>query len=430
MENNSNRRLLIIVGFVLFFAVIVIVWYFFYAQPVIAPSLQNTNNPLAVVKTPPRYSFLTWGTSASSSETTEVSDPFLDPLIEVWKKPATGQTFITQNILKELQATTTQGTSTITITKTVRATSTALIFVDKATGYIYSYQVETGDIMQISNTVITGVHDAYFLDNGTKVIMRYIDRERNSIVGLIAKVPTISEKGQASSLENIEYLTSQILSITTNKNKDQAAYLVKTDSGSAIYTISSKKPTLVTTSPFTDWSLSYGGQTLYATTKPSAYVLGVTTRVPSFDSEVGEKTGLLSLPGENGVLLNSMWGKQGLVTFLSENGNLKVIKDVTLAQKCAWGDKMFLVCAIPKNLPRSEEGLPDDWFQGRVSFEDTLVTINTQTGESYPIYTFPEDKGTFDVTNISLLKGNILFSFNKKQNGSLWILNTELLKGE
>jgi hypothetical protein len=431
MENNSNRRLLIIVGFVLFFAVIVLVWYFFYAKPVVAPSLSNTNNPLGTKETPARSAFLTWGNDEKQVSSVEVSDPLKEPLVEVWEKPATGQTFITQSILQEVTSTTTQGTSTIEVTKTVRATSTGLMFVDKTTGYIYSYAIESGKTMQISNTVLPGVYDAYFFDNGNRVIIRYIDRNKNTVVGLIAKVPNVSEKGQASSLEAVEYLTSQVVSVAVNNKKDKVAYLVTTDAGSAVYTVTpGKRPSLLTTSPFGEWTLSYGGDKLYATTKPSAYVSGVTVSLPSFNSEVGERTGLITIPGERDLLLNSMWGSQGLVTFISENGNLKVLQDKTLAKKCAWGEKLFLICAVPKSLPRSEEGLPDDWFQGRVLFDDTLVVIDSQTGGSYPIFTFPEKLGTFDVLNITEGKGDTLFSFNRKQNGSLWLLNTTLLEGE
>jgi hypothetical protein len=91
---------------------------------------------------------------------------------------------------------------------------------------------------------------------------------------------------------------------------------------------------------------------------------------------------------------------------------------------------MYLACAIPRILPQSTEGLPDDWFQGRISFEDDLAVIDTQTGERYTLYNFTEKNGIFDVTNISISDKNDLLSFNKKQDNTLWLLNTNLITGD
>lgn len=431
MENNSNRRILIAIGFVLLFAIIVIVWYFFYAKPIIGKNITETNNPFPTEQTPPRFQFLIWGGEETSTSTTEIVDPLSVPLVRIWDKPATGQTFVTQNILKEIIATSTQGTATIQFTKTIRATSTAVMFVDRTTGYIYGYPIETGKPFQVSNTVIPGIYDAQIFDEGRKVIMRYIDQEKNTIVGIIANIPRVEENEMPLPLTNIQYITSQVTSITTNRKKDKASYLVATDNGSAIYTITSKGPVLVTTSPFKEWDLAYGGDTLYVTTKPSAYVSGVTLSIPKFQPEIGEKTGLMSNPGQGGTLLGSMWGTRGLATFISSNGDLKITSAQTLASKCAWGDRQFLVCGVPRTIPiRGTEGLPDDWFQGRISFSDDFFIIDPSTGEKYQLYSFTEDEGVFDITNISISKENVFIVFNKKQNAHLWILNTSLIGGD
>jgi hypothetical protein len=98
MEPNNNRRLLVLVGLVLLFVVVVLVWYFSYAKPIIAPSMNTTNDPVPKRTFPPRFQFLNWGSDTVSTSTTEVTDPLKDPLVKVWDKPATGQT---GNILKK-----------------------------------------------------------------------------------------------------------------------------------------------------------------------------------------------------------------------------------------------------------------------------------------------------------------------------------------
>lgn len=427
---ESNRRIRIAVGFVLFFVVIVLVWYFFYAKPIIAPSLQTTNDPIPTRTFPPRFQFISdWiNGEDTSSSTTEVTNPLAMPLVKIWGKPATGQTFITTQVLKEITATSTQGTTTIEVKKTIRATTTVVVFVDATTGYIYGYPLETGQIFQISNSVIPGVHDAYFFDNGRRVIMRYVDQTKNTIVGLIANVPSINQSTEASPLENIEYLTSQVLSVAVNQAKTESSYVVATDNGSAVYSVTaSKNPTFITSSPFREWVISYGGNTLYVTTKPSAYIEGATLSLPRFEGEVTEKTGLMTLPLSQGITLNSMWGRKGLATFLSQNGNPQVLSFATLASKCGIQTKDFFVCAIPRMLPKSTEGLPDDWFQGRISFSDDLFTIDARTGEQYSLYTFKEEEGAFDIIKLTSSEDNFFVSFTKKQDSSLWLLNTNLL---
>ncbi len=434
MEGSStNRRLLIATGFVLFFVVIVLVWYFYYEKPASDPNSGRPTNPFPNTISSPRFRFIgkEWGSDNSTSSTV-VSDPSKEPLIKIWDRPATGQTFVTDQVLKEITASSTEGTSTILVKKTVRATSTVILFVDKTTGYVYGYPVETGQVFQISNSIIPGVHDAYFFNNGKRLILRYLDQEKNTVVSIIATVPSNANKETAFPLENIEYLTGEVGSVAVSGNTKEASYGVVTDNGTTIYTITGDgSPQRKATSPFREWLLSYGGDSLYATTKPSAYVEGTTFSIPGFQNEVTEKTGLLTLPSKSGVLLNSMWGKQGLATFLSNNGQNNVLTIKTLASKCNFGNKDLLVCAVPRTLPKATEGLPDDWYQGRVLFRDDLMLIDKDTGASYSLYSFDDTRdGSFDITSITPSDTNDLFTFTRKQDGTLWLLNINLIQNQ
>lgn len=430
MENNSNRRLLLAIGLVLLFAIVILIWYFVYAKPVIAPSLSETNNPFPTEKSPPRFQFLNWGQENTSTTTTEISDPLLFPLVRVWDKPATGQMFVTRYTLEEVATTITFGTSTTQVKKPTRSTSTILIFVDRTTGYVYGFPLLTGKPFQISNTLIPGIYDAYFYDKGNRVMMRYIDQEKNAIVGVTALVPNVQENEMALPLQNVEYIHSNITSIASDFKKEKISYVVTTDSGSEMYTLTKNGASRLTTSPFGEWSIIYGGDTVYITTKPSAYVEGSTFSIPQLKSEITERTGLMSTPSLEGPILSSMWGRDGLATFITNNGDIKISSFKTLASKCSWGEKKFLVCAIPRTIPKTTEGLPDDWFQGRITFNDDFFVIDQATGEPYSLYTFKTDDGLFDVTNISIAEGNEYLSFNKKQDSSLWMLNMKLIKEE
>ena len=430
----TNRRLLIAIVGTLLFAIVIIVWYFFYAKPIVAPSLSETKNPLPRESTPAKFQFLTlWGTGVSQSSKTEVVDPLKNPLIQIWGKPATGQTFITRHPLKEFATTSMSisfdvATSSKEEKRLLRATSTSLLFVDKGTGYIYEYPLDTGVPFQVSNSIIPGVEDAYFFDDGKRVIMRYFDKEKGSIIGILANVPNVRDGSSPLSLTKMQYLTGQVTSIAVNQKKDKASYLVGTDSGSSIYTITPKGTVFVASSPFKEWALAYGGEALYLTTKPSAYVEGETVLAPSFQPEISEKTGLMSAPSSNGILLNSMWGRSGLITFLSSRGDVQVLSIKTLAPKCTFGGGVLFICAVPRIVDLPIEGLPDDWLQGGQSFVDDLYMIDMTTGEDAPLYGFSEKEGDFDIRNIVAHDNSTYISFTKKQDQTLWLLNTSIEK--
>ena len=426
-----NRKLLLAIILVLLFAIGVIGWFFLFAQPTPAPSLNGPSNPFSLQNLPKQFQFVfKKDTEAApiSITTTEMTFPKPEALTQIWKRPTTGQTFVDQVVIQEVDATSTQGTTTITTKKLVQATTTVLMFVDRITGYLYSYNRSEGKIYQISNTTIPGVYDAYIFNNGKRIVLRYADNDKHTIVGLLANIPSVGVKDQAKPLENTVYLPAQVTSVTVNQNKTLLSYLVTGDAGGAIYTVTPKNAVLVGNTPFKEWTLSYGGNALFATSKPSAYIPGQTVYLPSFESVVSNKTGLQSNPSEKGVFLNSMWSANGLKTFLSTGGNQVVISATTIASKCGWGQKEFLVCAVPKVLPKATEGYPDDWFQGRVSFDDSLVAIDVKTSLVYPLYSFNTDKdGIFDITNISLSYDNTFLSFNKKSDASLWLLDTSLI---
>lgn len=421
-----NRKLLIATGLVFLFVIVALVWYFFYAKPVIAPSLSGTNDPLPTNQLPPRFQFIGNGEDEESSSVTEVTQSPEDPLIRVWDRPATGQRFLVEQILLEETATTTQGTTTIEVKRTVRATTTLLLFVDRETGYIYGYSPSDNSVFQITNTIISGVHDAYIFNEGKRVIMRYAENESSSVVGVIATIPNFSPGGTPSPLEGVEYLNSEVSSVAVNEEGGAASYSVKTENGSAFYSVSSGEPTLVASSPFSEWDLSYGGNVLYATTRPSAYAMGVTVVLPSFTTIIGERAALMVKPSSS-LFLGSVWSRGGVVSFLSNKTTTRTLSLKTLASKCGWGSNNFLICATPKRFPPGSNYLPDTWFQGSVRFEDTLMEINTSSLTETEFFSFEEQYGLFDVTNITISDENSFISFINKRNGELWIIKRALL---
>ncbi len=428
-----NRRLLLLFVITSLFALGVIVWYFIFSTPKSAPTLGKPNNILNTIPVP-RLSFITNYFSNSSGEditsgttTTEVTPITQEILTKIWGKPATGQMFITLPILREIVSTSTLNGTT---TKTVRATSTYFMFVDRTTGYLYRTNTETGETHQITNTTLPGIYDAYIFNGGKRILLRYLDADRSTIIGLLATIPSVSDKGSPEALIQMTNLPKNISSVAVSSSGEKLSYLVPNSLGSSIYTITSKGQTLTTTSPFSEWNLSYGGEQLYGTTKASAYVEGETVMLPSFTRVVGDKTGLTSTALDNGVLLHSMWSSSGLLTFItSQLGSTKILSEQTLATKCSHLRKSLIVCAVPKILPQNIEGLPDDWYQGRFMFDDTLslVDISSNQISTHHLYQFSTSLRDMDVTHITPSKEGDMILFTRKQDGSLWLLRVGLI---
>lgn len=431
----SRFRLFILFLLVGIFSIGVLIWYFFFITPQVSPTLGGTNNPLPSNSLPARFEFITKYFSndvPSSESTTTVTTQAEIPLRQVWKAPATGQTLVFIPIIKEVDATSTvvtkATTTIIAIKKSVRATSTILMFVDKTTGYVYGDELEIAKTYQITNTTLPGIYDAYLFNNAKQILLRYLDADGKNIISIIATIPNVPIQGSPLPLINISYLPQNVSSVAVSASSNKISYLVAGASGSSIYTITNNGQTLTATSPFSEWNLSYGGEQLFATSKASAYTEGSTVLIPSFTRIIGDKTGLTSLPSKKGPIINSMWGNGGLVTYLfSGNGTTLVLPIKTLSVKCVWDSGLFAVCGVPNTIPNSSEGLPDDWYQGTVSFNDSLVLVDTEKGNTYPIYSFDEGVGEMDITHLVVSSDRTLISFIRKQNGTLWLLNTNLL---
>lgn len=431
---NNRIRLIVIIASL--FAVGVLIWYFFFSIPKQTTTLGTTANPLEVSTTPARFGFITnyfTGVQPEQTTTTEITPAEDRPLVLIWNKPTAGNTFVYTSTITEITSTsskTVNGKKVDTVNKrSVRATSTVLMFVDRTTGYVYGHSMETGITYQISNTTIPGVYDAYIFNNGKQILLRFLDNDGKTILSKTANVPNVKEGGNPSPLSSTINLPKNIKSVAVNGSSDKISYLISSDGGSSFYTITNKGTSFIASSPFSEWSLFYGGDQLYATSKPSAYVEGTTVTLPSFTRIIGNKTGLNSISFYDGTLLNSMWSNSGLATFLfSKNGEIKPLNIKTLAQKCSWG-KTTLVCAVPSSISNVVEGLPDDWYQGRIQFSDSLSYVNFISGEVYPLYSFESKVGGVDITNLKISSDEKTLSFIRKQDSSLWLLRTDLISG-
>jgi hypothetical protein len=105
--------------------------------------------------------------------------------------------------------------------------------------------------------------------------------------------------------------------------------------------------------------------------------------------------------------------------------DVKTVKDTawpvkTIAEKCVFGKgAAALFCAVPRTLPARD--LPEAWFQGKVSFSDTIVRMNLGTVKAEQIF----DEGDYDATGLVVSDDGKRVFFIDKKTGFLYGISLE-----
>ncbi len=185
----------------------------------------------------------------------------------------------------------------------------------------------------------------------------------------------------------------------------------------------------VFTTPFSEWTPYWTGKTtVNMHTKPSGLVEGY---FYNLDTETGNlskiEDGILGLTGVANSIQNKIFTSSGGDDIISRvfdtiNGKNLIVSFSTLPEKCVWAqDGIIIYCAVPDFVGR---GLyPDDWYKGKVSFTDSMWSLNTATGETRQIANLSTEGGEdFDVIKPTLEENELYLFFINKKTGEPWVL--------
>ena len=147
--------------------------------------------------------------------------------------------------------------------------------------------------------------------------------------------------------------------------------------------------------------------------------------------------------GVPGLMTRSSPSGQSIVYTSTENGlssfifktNTKESLPLSLSllpEKCTWYNETLIYCGLSSPLPDTR--LPDMWYQGRVSLDDSLWEINALTGTSTALFS-QEETHALEPANLDIIKPVInstgtLLAFINKTNDSLWLADLEEIKKE
>lgn len=322
---------------------------------------------------------------------------------------------------------------TISATSTKGLPSSVVWYIEKATGYVFSYDPNTSTQKQLSNTTWVGGQEVYWGEN--KSLPTFIlRRSKNSAIeNYLAKISnTGSSTNPVGELTGIT-INPEIYTIVSSPKRDRYFYLISSLSGSVGYISNfsgTGLPTQVFTSPHGKWQVSWPEENtvIFSSTPQSdqnGLVYSFNLKTKTFTRLLGGIQGLTASVSPDGKKIlyadNSLSLK---VKMIGKNDPDITLEVSTLPEKCLWGkDSIKVYCSVPNSKPFGD--YPDAWYQGLVNFSDSIWEINALTGASKQIYNPSDASEKFQIDGINLFltkKEDKLFLTNKTDY-TLWQLN-------
>jgi hypothetical protein len=396
----------ILIGISILLCVGMVIWFFFFQGNVEqnnTPTKSDTSSSIFpfgegnIVKTKPQKP-----KTSDISEVNKTPDQeYLPILRKIWDKPVAGGVIFDDG------------------------KSTKIRFVERSTGHIYETEKYLPKTTRLSNTTIPRVGEALWQNDGSKVLLRYLRDDNETIRTFSGIVPTTTN----STIDGV-FLADNIQSPALFK--DKIAYITTSVDGATVITanMDGTKKTAIFTSPSNEWEISWTNpNSLALWSSPSIVSPGalysLNTTKGTYNrvaSEVYGGEGKLNKNGSLMLITGSKNSGLGTAVFDVKSGDKKVLDIGTVVDKCTWSPiaTSTVYCAVPDTL--TQGNYPDDWYQGLISTGDSVWRIDTITGSKERIFspTKTELEDPIDVTHLTINnKGDTLLFMNKKDQ-TLW----------
>lgn len=387
-------------------------WYFFLRTAPTGPDTATDPNDTDLFPFPSGQNGGNGGNDGGATTTTPVIDvggssSRLPALRKLWAEPTAGATFVASS------------------SRTV-----SVRFVDRSTGHIYETPVESTAEKKISNVTIPQIYEALWASNGKEVVMRYL-KDGSSIQSFYGVLATTTE-ATATSSPAIEgyFLPSGIREIAVAAGK--ILYFDPTSSNGVLIeaNVSGTAKRVALTSDTSQWLISRNGaKSAFLSTKPSGTVFGfgyifdvAKGTLTNAISDIIGLTGSMNPAGDRVFMSGAQGRGMASASYDVAGRRTLALSVATLSDKCAWSSlkSAVIYCAIPTGPAAGT--YPDDWYQGNVSFNDTLWMIDAATGETSfvfdPQFEVLED---MDMFRMSVSPDDSYLQFTNKKDMSLWL---------
>lgn len=318
-------------------------------------------------------------------------------------------------------------------------------YIERGLGHIFQTPLATFIESRIVNETRPRIMEALWGNGGKSVVVRFIDDKEGGAVIKTSILSLDSPESRADSTSTTpisEFIkTEEILlpdyipfMATSEDKSDKVFYLEKILNAStgSISTFKGQGTSVVLNTAFTEWLPQFpNSQLITLTTRPSATVPGhlffVDTKTKAITKILGGVNGLTTLTSHDGKLVlfsETRDSAPRLHVYDVKSKTEHSLSIQTLPEKCVWSQKESFVayCAVPQTIPSNTAIYPDRWYQGLVSFSDSIWKIDTVTDISQKIMTPSEFGGpSMDITNSSLSSNDSYVVFMNKTTGTPWV---------
>jgi len=321
------------------------------------------------------------------------------------------------------------------------SSSPTVRFISREKGHIYDSSLDYIEETKISNTTLSALHKTVWINTNT-ALLRNISNQ-NRYEHTLISTPT-NKSSDATSTNNQllqQRVTESIESIDVSPAMDRVVYINKVGKRGSHLVVNNtnlSNPNTIWRSPVSDWNVSWvSPNQITVTTKPSFDADGITLGINPDTAKIsfihGPTPGLTAKTNPSGShLIYSTGGNNNDVNVFVTTNNTKPntkstkLPVTTLPEKCVWSslNDMIIYCAVPNVFPNGI--YPDDWYQGRVSFQDSIYRINIDTNELVEIANLnTTNSSPIDAVNLHLSDQEDYLVFKNKRDLSLWSLRID-----
>lgn len=400
-----KRLLIILASVIVLLGIGVGVYFYFFADK--GSSLVVTDNPFSSAENIAGSEIVSGSVESPTNAGTEVAPR----LIKISNGPVSlgisARNIVASSSIQEAGST------------TPSVSDVSVRYIERASGNIYEYLAHKRSLSRISNKTLPGIQNATWLSNGSLAFVQFLTKETGSEYVATYMLPVSGDGGKffEQNLEEVRVAgTSTILTLLSGTT-GSVATLSKTDGTGARTLFSSVLSSLKVYTPRPD--------TFFASTKASLVLDGYGFQIGKtggFTRILGPYRGLSILPSPSGKSVLYSYTEAGTyrLQVLDVATHTAITLPVaTLVEKCVWSnDNLTVYCGVPTNFVGK---LPDDWYQGSLSFADRIWKID-MTARIASLVIDPSEVGKVSLDAVSLTvdpSGDMLV-FIDRITGSLW----------
>lgn len=296
-----------------------------------------------------------------------------------------------------------------------------IFYVEMGTGHIYSIDLENGDEKRVSATTVAGTNVADISPTGEYAVFGKRNNTKYFPV-VIGEIGTSTDTDiiELTSTADQFYISDENELLYTTKNLSRLAghsYDLETNTNRLLFEL-----------PFYEATIQWGedaNDTHYAYPNPSSQLEGYLYQINSGNTTRLHAAGfgLSALANDDIIAFNVAEEQIYKGHILNRETNEKTQASwVMMPEKCTISKTTpVLICAEDDEAQLSPN-FPDDWYQGEVSFKDSLWVISgDDLSARLLVDTFEESGREIDVINMSIGNSTKAVYFINKNDNTLWM---------